>query len=104
MLAPRDWLGISVPMRYASLALAFAFLTSCVDWPDIPASSDADAADWPSLLPVDEIGAPPETEDREQAIETLQNRAATLRARAEVLRRPVGDDEAMERLRQSLIR
>ena len=91
-------------MRRFGFLCAILFLSGCVDWPDVPVSPTADAADWPELLPLDEIGAPPTVTDNDAAIETLENRAEALRARAQVLRQPVEDDAAMERLRRLLDR
>lgn len=82
--------------------LAFLSLAACASWPDVPVTDTAEAADWPALLPIDEIGSPPVDPDRETANDALLERAADLRARAAMLRRPVPDDDAMERLRQSL--
>ena len=90
-----------MPARAAPFA--FLLLTACA-WPDIPNTDTADAADWPVLQPFDLIGAPSVDPEREAANEEIQTRADDLRTRAETLRQPLTDDDAMERLRQSLAR
>ena len=77
-------------------------LASCISWPDIPESASVASSEWPSLAPLDEIGEDPVDLDREMATERLIARSERLRARADLLRRPVADDDAMERLRQSI--
>lgn len=84
--------------------LLMLMLSACVEWPDVPASQSAEDTSWPRLLPLDEIGAAPEDPDRDASNEALLRRAENLRNRAGILRRPVQDDDAMERLRQSLNR
>jgi hypothetical protein len=84
--------------------LALVILCSCGPWPDtsgVPLARQDQP--WPQLLPLDPIldpAGPPPTSDAEAR--ALSARAAALRMRAAVLRRPVEDDAAMEALRARL--
>lgn len=89
-------------MRRLILLTFLLLLAACADWPDVPASETAEATDWPVLLPLDEIGAGPDDPERDASNEALLRRAEGLRNRAAVLRQPIEDDDAMERLRRSL--
>lgn len=79
-------------------------LVACSTWPDIPSSAASETGPWPELQPFGQIGQPSADPERDAANQDVEARAASLRARANVLRRPVPDDDAMERLRQSLAR
>ncbi len=89
--------------------LAFALVTAlagCSDWPDLGVEDDP-AADYPALVPFDEIEAlaQPTEEEREEAREIeadLLQRADTLQRRAEILDMPVEDREALEELADRL--
>ena len=89
--------------RFALMLLPF-LLVACVSWPDVPTTQSTETAAYPTLLPLEQIGQPSSDLEREAATEEILARANGLRARANVLRRPVPDDDAMERLRQSLER
>lgn len=89
-------------MKVSPLIFALA-LVGCADWPsvDTPKSQLA----WPSLVPLSSISVPGETVSEVEANDLLLSRAAALRARAALMRRPVsGDDAAIERLRGRLAR
>jgi hypothetical protein len=90
----------------AALAMA-ALLGACSTFPTLDAqiSPEAQSADFPALLPAEELRAQVATgpiEPREQPIvaqaEQIDNRANALRARAASLRGDVIDEEDRDRL------
>ena len=69
--------------------LGILLIAGCSDFPEVGSdrSAQADAADYPTLLPIDTLLAHGDgAEDSEAEIEILRARAARLRARAAALR------------------
>lgn len=80
-------------------------LTGCTDWPDASGTAPPlrESGSWPSLVPTSELfESLPQARDDEA--ETLAARAAALRGRAAILRRPVTNSDQMEALRTRLAR
>ena len=78
-------------------------LVACGDWPDLgDETSQGQAAPWPVLRPLDEILEGTGGTLSEADGQRLAARAAGLRARASILRRPVEDDAAFEAMRARL--
>ncbi len=92
-------------MFRAFLVVTLFCVAGCSDWPDVdtPRPSRASVG-WPELVPISELPSQNGAETEESANETLLERAAALRARAAVLRRPVPDSAAFERMRARLAR
>lgn len=87
-------------MRFAVIICVGLTLSACVDWPDIPGeTSQAQDAPWPTLRPLSEVLSGTTGTISVLDGETLAARASALRARADVLRRPVADDAAFEAMR-----
>ena len=89
--------------RFVPVLIAF-MLASCSEWPDLPAPEASKTDEWPVLLPLDTLLSNLERGDEETAQAELIERAERLQDRADALRRPLPDEAAMERLRQSLSR
>jgi len=91
---------------YRVLALLVLVLAaSCADWPDVETPRPSRAAvGWPELIPIAELPTSTASANEEVSNEILLARAAALRNRAAVLRRPVADSEAFERMRSLLAR
>jgi len=90
--------------RMFAIGAAIALLTACGDWPEVPnvAASNAKGA-WPTLTPVS--GFPSvATDDHDTQTQSLLARARALRARAALLRRPVDNQDDLERLRRLISR
>lgn len=87
------------PMRVFALLFASIVLSACSDWPDIGPARVSQDAPWPRLLPLDAFLDAPEQRIEDGDAERLAARAAALRSRAAVLRRPAGDDAAFEAIR-----
>lgn len=89
-------------MNYA-VPILFAFvLVGCGPWPNVPESGNGSSDEWPVLLPIESVIPVEPKSDEAAAQAVLLERAERLQNKANVLRRPVPDDDAMERLRQSL--
>ena len=89
-------------MNYAVLLIITVVLAGCTPWPNVPASGSASSDEWPVLLPLESVIPSQPAGDGEAAQTALLERAERLQNKANILRRPVPDDEAMERLRQRL--
>lgn len=90
---------------FAVIALICA--TSCSDWPDVDTPElSGSSADWPELVPISELptDVASNTNSENDANDSLSARAAALRARAAILRRPVPDSDAFEQMRGRLAR
>jgi hypothetical protein len=87
--------------RIFVLTALLPMLAACGDWPDLgEAVPRADAGGWPMLIPLSDLPQPPESStDPDAEARRLLARAASLRARAALLRTPVPDDAAFESLR-----
>lgn len=88
------------------VALAFAGLAACADWPDTGAApiSRGDQS-WPALLPVSEIiAASTDGAVTAEDANRLSARAVALRTRASLLRREVATQSEMDALRRRLAR
>ena len=89
--------------RAGILALALA---ACTQFPELDRTigPEAEAADYPALIPLEPVlarveGAPERNAETEAEV---QARAEALRARAEALRGGVVDSETQERMRQGV--
>lgn len=98
-------------IRALAIVAATAALGACTAFPDVggQVSADVQNADFPTLLPVQDLRADVATgplEPRQQPIavqaEQIDNRANSLRARAASLRGDVIDEEDRERLDQDI--
>ena len=93
------------PMRIDLIFFySLLLLSACVEWPDVdaPRTSRGNAG-WPELQPSSTLSAT--TGDAEElASAALQARAAALRRRAILMRKPVTNETDFERLRTALAR
>ncbi len=105
VLAPRRGLGVTGRMVRPIAILLVLLLPACGGWPDVPESATSrDTDTWPELLPLRQIGGPVAKEDPEAIRAELAARTANLRARADIMRQPAEDADAMEDLRARLTR
>lgn len=89
--------------RAVLLCLCFGLL-GCSDWPDASEVGDVQSdGPWPSLVPTAELFATLPAARSGEA-DRLAARAASLRARAAVLRRSVSTRDEMEALRARMAR
>ncbi len=92
-------------MRRMTVISTILLLASCADWPDVDAPRPSRAVvDWPELIPLSDLPTAGGTREEDDANRALMARAEALRARAALLRRPVPDSAAFERLRARLAR
>jgi hypothetical protein len=91
-------------MRVLAMILCTFLMSACGEWPDVPYSTASQAnAAWPTLVAIeDALPVAGSALSPEQGAEALALRAADLRRRAALLRSPVADQEAFERLRARL--
>jgi hypothetical protein len=93
-------------MRFVSLSIlgVTLALAGCIDWPDVPEPEGSVTSDaWPRLQPISDLGAAPTGVDTDlAAFRTIEQRAASLRLRAALLRSPVTDQDSFDRLRDRL--
>lgn len=96
-----------MPRLLPSLFLCASLMAGCSEFPalDNAVSASARHADYPGLLPLDQVAADSAgAEATQAAIKGLAGRAAALRARAARLRGPVIDDTTRARLQAALAR
>ncbi|MBU2980912.1 hypothetical protein KO498_03705 [Lentibacter algarum] len=82
--------------------LLIASLTACATFPELDAtlSDEAKAADFPTLMPINELSAAtPAPRITEQSTAALSGRVSALQARAARLRRSVVDAGTKQRMR-----
>ena len=91
-------------MRVLVLLFMSTALCACADWPDLGPSEVAQDGHWPELLPFDAFDDGRGSRIDEGDAEALAARAAGLRGRAAILRRPVVDDDAFEEMRARMAR
>lgn len=94
-------------MKAALLLALTVSVAGCASWPDLGIEGDTNGATrYPTLAPIDTLlaqGAPPQSApETPTPTETLEARAASLRARAAVLSQPAEDAEALEDIRRRL--
>ncbi len=101
-----DWPISLCAMRNGTLlAIVAVLLSACGSWPELDAPLRNDPGAWPVLLPLDDVSGLSDNDGSAQSeAQRLASRAAALRARAAVMRRPVSDGDAMEALRARLAR
>jgi hypothetical protein len=92
-------------MKHGLNMLVCVLLTSsCGAWPDIEPSSQTQNGTWPTLLPLDQVAGARQASPTQAEAQRLAARAANLRARAQIMRQTVADQEAFEALRARLAR
>ena len=94
-------------MRRIRLVICLG-LAACAQWP-LPEETGgrATTGTWPELLPLSQSLPNPQPvtdANPDEQAQALLDRAAALRARARLMRRPVADQAAFERLRLLLAR
>lgn len=90
-----------------ALALTAALLAGCSDFPQLDdvISSSARSADYPALLPIDQLlGGANDTQITDANLANLKGRVAGLQARAARLRRPVIDARTRAKMRAAINR
>lgn len=89
-------------LRLAALAMLVVFAAACSRTPDLGtrAAPDLDNADYPALIPLDNVLGPPvdPQSEAEKLAEDLNRRRDALKARAGRLNQPVVDPESAARL------
>ncbi|MDD9921484.1 MAG: hypothetical protein OXQ92_04260 [Boseongicola sp.] len=95
-----------VMMARLCLPLLLIVLSACTDWPDVPnASLERGQSSWPSLVPSSNMPTGVFGGDQNtQPIEQLLARTRALRARAQIMRRPVNNQDELEALRRIVFR
>ena len=92
--------------RAILISILFAFLAACVEMPDVDVPRrTAGTGAYPTLVALDMLGRPlsaAEQKAADEAAMAVQARTAALNARAAILRGPVPDNAALERLRARL--
>ena len=93
-------------MKMATSIVAMLLtLTACGSWPQFAASPRSNTSDvWPTLLPIGDIAGASNDQSSQSAARALSARAAALRARAQIMRQSVPDQDAFEALRARLAR
>ncbi|MEL6169283.1 MAG: hypothetical protein AAFR35_11365 [Pseudomonadota bacterium] len=92
-------------IRSAILLLFLATLNACGTQPDLgdaPSNAAAERAPFPRIAPLDSVLEPDlaaATDREDLANLSLEARAERLRARAAILRQPLTDDAALDRVR-----
>ncbi|WP_456386903.1 hypothetical protein [Profundibacter sp.] len=90
-----------------SLALAATLLAGCSDFPELDAAitSAARNADYPNLLPIDQLIADAQqVQISPETVTNLEGRISHLNARAARLRGPVIDGASRARMRAAIAR
>ena len=92
---------------FACLATVATLLAGCSDFPELDAAITPTArnAEYPSLMPIDQLVADAQdVQITEQTVTTLKGRAGSLRARAARLRGPIIDSATRARMRAAIAR
>lgn len=93
-------------MRFGAFpAILAVMMSACGPWPQVDAPLRSDDEAWPTLLPIDQVTALADTGTSAQTqAQQLSARAAALRARAQIMRQAVPDQDAFDALRARLAR
>ena len=90
-------------LRCLGAAFMFAALTACVSFPDVPSQRPvSEDAEYPRLLPLDELLVGPEPRATVAVIGNMQSRVDALRAKSVRLQGPVIEPALRSRMERGV--